>query len=84
MYALLSIHSLHDLEGLLFDNPGNCYHDDDLEIANDAAISKQRAHVCFLTLHRFSYFTEAFRFPGGRQSVGFTVVFSQKETQKAA
>lgn len=70
MCALLSICSLHDLEGLPFDRAGTCYHDDGVEVTNDAAITKQRAHVCFLTLHGFSYFTEAFHFPSGRQSVG--------------
>lgn len=84
MCALLSICSLHDLEGLPFDRAGTCYHDDGVEVTNDAAITKQRAHVCFLTLHGFSYFTEAFHFPSRRQSVGFTLVSSQKETQKAA
>ncbi len=81
MCALLSFHFLHD-PGRAFDNTGSCYHDDGSEIANDAAISKQRAHVRFLTLHGLSYFTEAFHFSSCRQLVSFAVIFPEKISSK--
>ena len=54
MFALLSIHILHDLECFPFDGAAPSYHDDGVEVADDAAVAKQRAHVRFLTLHGFS------------------------------
>ena len=79
MCALLSIQSLYDLAHLPFDDTAPSYHDDGVEIAHDAALSKQRAHVRVLALHGFSYFTKTFHIAGGCQPVSFTMVIFRKK-----
>ncbi len=78
MCALLSYYPLYDPRYLSLEDAASSYHDDGLEIADDAAISKQRAHVRFLALYGFSYFAEFFYFSGSRKPVGSTLPFFGK------
>ena len=54
MGTLVSNHALHNRKASPHSYTEQFYHDDGLEIANDAAIPKQRTHFSFLALHRLS------------------------------